>query len=104
MSRGRRTFEVTVKPGPMNECLSIFVGGGRGTSSEALPLNLTLLLSCCVILGESVVSLGMSFLCIKYGHIAGFLGNTESETSILTWHMATTQEFFPILITWVPRE
>ena len=41
---------------------------------------------------------GESFLCIKDGHIAGFLGNTESETSFLAWHIATTQEFSPVPI------
>lgn len=58
-------------------------------------MNHTSLLSPCVTLGESVVSLGLSFLCIKHGDIAGFLGNTESETSVLPWHITATREFFP---------
>lgn len=62
----------------------VSAGSRRGHASESLPVTHTLLLSPPVTSGEPATSLGLSFLCIKYGDVTGFLGNTESKTSILT--------------------
>lgn len=60
-----------------------------------LCLRRTLLFSPCVTLGKSVVSLGLNSLtCMKYEDVTGLLESTEGMTSIPTWHIAATQEFF----------